>query len=54
MMLSGLAWAYVEGARVAALNVTADNPVGQELYRGLGYAHQYDYAYRIPPAHEHD
>ena len=48
MMRTGLAWARAEGARVAALNVAADNPAGQALYRSLGYARQYDYAYRIP------
>lgn len=48
MMRTGLAWAKAAGATIAALNVAADNPVGQALYRSLGYAHQYDYTYRIP------
>lgn len=48
MMRTGLAWARKEGATVAALNVQADNPAGQALYASLGYAHQYDYSYRIP------
>jgi len=48
MMRSGLAWAKGKGATVAALNVAADNAGAQALYAGLGYAHQYDYAYRIP------
>lgn len=49
MMRTGLAWARSAGATVAALNVAADNAVGQALYRSLGYRHQYDYAYRMPP-----
>lgn len=48
MMKSGLAWAYRMGARVAALNVVADNEAAQTLYAGLGYAYQYDYSYRLP------
>ena len=48
MMRTGLAWAKAEGATVAALNVQADNQAGQALYASLGYARQYDYAYRIP------
>ena len=50
MMRSGLAWARREGATIAALNVGADNAAAQALYAGLGYAHQYDYSYRIPAA----
>ena len=50
MMRTGLAWAREAGARIAALNVAADNPAGQALYRGLGYARQYDYVYRTPGA----
>ncbi len=48
MMRSGLAWARREGARVAALNVQADNAAAIGLYSGLGYARQYDYSYRVP------
>lgn len=48
MMRTGLAWARSAGARMAALNVAADNPAGQALYRGLGYSRQYDYIYRLP------
>ncbi|MCP8885387.1 GNAT family N-acetyltransferase [Devosia sp. XJ19-1] len=48
MMRTGLAWARENGASTAALNVEADNFAGQALYRSLGYAHQYDYSYRIP------
>ncbi len=48
MMRSGLAWARREGARVAALNVQADNAAAIALYSGLGYARQYDYSYRVP------
>lgn len=47
MMRTGLAWAAANGAHTAALNVQADNAAGQALYRALGYAHQYDYTYRI-------
>lgn len=50
MMRTGLAWARAAGARIAALNVAADNPPAQALYRGLGYMHRYDYSYRVPPA----
>ncbi len=48
MMRTGLAWAREAGATIAALNVAADNPAGHALYRSLGYAHQYDYSYRVP------
>jgi len=48
MLRTGLAWAYEAGARVAALNVAADNLGAQALYRGLGYARHYDYGYRVP------
>jgi len=48
MMRTGHAWAYQAGARIAALNVQADNAGAQALYRGLGYSHQYDYHYRLP------
>jgi len=48
MMRTGLAWARAAGARLAALNVAADNPGAQALYRGLGYSRQYDYTYRVP------
>lgn len=47
MMRTGLAWAAMEGARFAALNVAADNEAGLALYRSLGYRPQYDYAYRV-------
>lgn len=50
MMRTGLAWARSAGATVAALNVGADNPAGQALYRRLGYERQYDYVYRVPGA----
>jgi ribosomal protein S18 acetylase RimI-like enzyme len=48
MMRSGLAWAKGEGATSAALNVQADNAAAIALYTALGYAHQYDYSYRVP------
>lgn len=50
MMSTGLAWARQEGARIAALNVQADNGAGKALYASLGYARQYDYSYRVPGA----
>lgn len=49
LMQSGLAWAHAEGARIAALNVMANNTAALALYRGLGFRHQYDYTYRVPP-----
>jgi GNAT superfamily N-acetyltransferase len=48
MMRTGHAWAYAAGARIAALNVQADNSGAKALYRGLGYSRQYDYNYRLP------
>ena len=50
MMRTGLAWAHGAGARVAALNVQADNGPGKALYQSLGYQRQYDYSYRMPEA----
>jgi GNAT superfamily N-acetyltransferase len=50
MMRTGLHWAHEQGADIAALNVQADNPAAKALYSGLGFAHQYDYHYRIPGA----
>lgn len=50
MMRTGLHWAREKGAKIAALNVQADNEGAKALYRGLGFAHQYDYHYRIPGA----
>ena len=49
MLRTGLAWAWSAGARVAALNVAAENTAAQALYAGLGYVWQYDYLYRVPP-----
>lgn len=48
MMRTGLDWAHAHGARIAALNVQADNAAAKALYARLGYARQYDYSYRIP------
>ncbi len=48
MMRTGLDCARALGARVAALNVQADNAAGKALYASLGYTYQYDYTYRIP------
>lgn len=48
LMRTGLAWGRSAGAGFAALNVAANNPAGQALYRRLGYERQYDYTYRYP------
>lgn len=48
MMRTGHAWAHDAGARIAALNVQADNDGAQALYGSLGYTYQYDYHYRVP------
>lgn len=48
LMRTGLAWGRSADARFAALNVAADNPAGQALYRSLGYERQHDYTYRYP------
>ncbi len=45
MMQSGLAWAYDQGARAAALNMMADNTPASGLYQSLGFRHAYDYSY---------
>ena len=50
VMRSGLYWAHGVGARIAALNVAAENTAAHRLYQSLGYSHQYDYAYRIERA----
>ena len=50
MMRTGLHWAHEAGAKIAALNVQADNAAAKALYAGLGYRHQYDYSYRLPGA----
>jgi GNAT superfamily N-acetyltransferase len=50
MMETGLAWAFGQGARVAALNMVADNRAASALYQSLGYRHVYDYSYRKAPA----
>jgi len=47
IMLAGLAWAASTGAHTAALNVMADNPAAQALYRRLGYRRQYGYSYFV-------
>jgi predicted GNAT family acetyltransferase len=49
-MNAGLAWAFGQGARVAALNMQADNAAASRLYQSLGYRHLYDYEYRKAPA----
>lgn len=48
VMRTGFAWAASEGARMASLNVQADNPGGLALYGSLGYVRQYGYSYYRP------
>ncbi len=45
-----LATAAAEGARIAYLQVSADNEVARRLYRRLGFADAYGYHYRVPPS----
>ncbi|HEV7275537.1 MAG TPA: GNAT family N-acetyltransferase [Devosiaceae bacterium] len=45
---TGFAWAATEGARVASLNVQADNGAGRAFYGSLGYERQYGYCYYRP------
>jgi GNAT superfamily N-acetyltransferase len=49
LVLSGLKWAKLRGARVGWLQVEADNEVAVGLYRSLGFREAYRYHYRQPP-----
>jgi GNAT superfamily N-acetyltransferase len=48
LVLSGLKWAKLRGARVGWLQVEADNEVAVGLYRSLGFREAYRYHYRRP------
>jgi ribosomal protein S18 acetylase RimI-like enzyme len=48
IVLSSLKWAKLRGARMAWLQVEADNEAAVSLYRSLGFAELYRYHYRAP------
>lgn len=48
VLLSALKWAHLRGARLAWLQVEADNTAACGLYRSLGFAEVYRYHYRQP------
>lgn len=50
IMHAGLNWAAQTGAKVAALQVQADNEAAVALYSKLGFAEQYRYQYRRYPS----
>jgi GNAT superfamily N-acetyltransferase len=49
VMNAALNWTTHSGARMAAIQVLADNPTAVPLYRSLGFADQYPYHYRRAP-----
>jgi GNAT superfamily N-acetyltransferase len=49
IILSALKWAWLHGARMAWLQVEADNQAGRALYESLGFTEVYCYHYRQPP-----
>jgi len=48
IVLSALKWARMRGAKVAWLQVEADNEVAIKLYASLGFTEAYRYHYRKP------
>lgn len=52
VVLSALKWARSRGARMAWLQVEADNHAAISLYRSIGYEAVYGYHYRQPPVVE--
>lgn len=48
IVLSALKWARVRGARIAWLQVEADNAAAIALYRSIGFFEAYRYHYRRP------
>ncbi|MBO6717594.1 MAG: GNAT family N-acetyltransferase [Rhizobiaceae bacterium] len=48
IVLSALKWAKLRGARIAWLQVEADNEPAVALYRSLGFVEAYRYHYRRP------
>ena len=48
-----LAQAHAAGARVAYLQVEADNDPARHIYRRLGFADAYAYHYRTPDPDAH-
>ena len=49
LVLSALKWARSRGARLAWLQVEADNEPACSLYTSLGFSEVYRYHYRQPP-----
>jgi GNAT superfamily N-acetyltransferase len=49
IVLSALKWARLRGAKVAWLQVAADNAWALKLYARLGFSELYRYHYRRPP-----
>ena len=50
IILSALKWARLRGARIAWLQVEADNLGARRLYRSIGFEDLYTYHYRSPQA----
>lgn len=48
-VLTALKWARLRGARIAWLQVEADNRAALDLYSSLGFSTLYSYHYRRPP-----
>ncbi len=52
VVLSALKWARLRGARMAWLQVEANNEVAIALYRSIGFEAIYGYYYRRPQGHD--